>query len=77
MFITAIAAAVLASTNPVVAAETPAPQPIAQSTAKPVAANANPRVCVVDMITGSRIRHQTCKRLAEWRAEGLDPLATR
>ena len=70
MFITAIAAAILASTNPVAATATPTPTPAVKADA-----TANPRVCVVDTVTGSRIPQRTCKRLAEWRAEGLDPLA--
>lgn len=70
MFITAITAAVLASTNPVATAATPTPQPAVKADAA-----ANPRVCIDDIITGSRIPQRTCKRLNEWRAAGIDPLA--
>ncbi len=72
MLITIIAAAVLASGVPA-ATETATPQPA------PKAADAtpNPRVCLVDNVTGSRIPVRTCKRLAEWRAAGLDPFAKR
>lgn len=73
MFITAIAAALLASSNAPVATETPAPQP----TAKTSQIAANPRVCLVDQVTGSRIPQRTCKRLADWHAAGLDPFAKR
>lgn len=73
MFVTAIAAALLASSNAPVATGTPTPQPVAKT--DQVAAN--PRVCLVDRVTGSRIPQRTCKRLAEWRAAGLDPFEKR
>lgn len=72
MFLT-IAAAILASTTPAAATETPAPAPAP----KAATADANPRVCFVDEVTGSHIRTKTCKRLAEWRAEGIEPFAKR
>ena len=80
MLITTVAAALLSVTG--------APQPTATPTpiAAPVApapvvvaapARANPRVCLVDEVTGSRIPLRTCKSLDQWRALGLDPLAKR
>ena len=81
MLITTVAAALLSITS--------APQPTATPTpiAAPVApapvvvaaapARANPRVCLVDEVTGSRLPIRTCKSLDQWRALGLDPLAKR
>jgi hypothetical protein len=83
MLITTIAAALLSAT----AAPQPAATPTASAT--PVAAAAaagaatmahpdyNPRVCLVDDVTGSRIPRRECKSLSQWRAVGLDPLAKR
>ena len=68
-----IAAAILASTTPTAATATPAPAPAP----KVATVNDNPRVCFVDEVTGSHLRRKTCKRLAEWRAEGIDPFETR
>jgi hypothetical protein len=73
MFIATVAAAILASTTPVAAATTPAPAPAAT----PAAVNANPRVCIIDTPTGSHLRLRTCKRLNDWRAQGIDPLPKR
>jgi hypothetical protein len=83
MLITTIAAALLSVTA--------APQPVAapMASATPVATAAavsaatmarpdyNPRVCLVDDVTGSHIRRRECKSLSQWRAAGLDPLAKR
>lgn len=67
-----IAAAILSTTTPT-AVETPAPAPAPRiETAK-----ANPRVCVVDRVTGSMIPLRVCKTLSDWRAQGIDPLAKR
>jgi len=67
-----IAAAILSTTTPT-AVETPAPAPAPRiETVK-----ANPRVCVVDYVTGSRIPVKVCKSLSDWRAQGIDPLAKR
>lgn len=73
MFIATVAAAILASNTPVAAATTTAPAPATV----PAAANANPRVCIVDTPTGTYIRQRVCKSLNDWRAQGIDPLAKR
>ena len=45
------------------------------SAAKPEKARAaEPRYCVVEVQTGSRIRTKVCKTRREWLAEGVDPL---
>jgi len=73
MFLT-IAAALLSITTPAaIATDAPAPAPAP----KAATAEANPRVCFVNEVTGSHMRSKVCKRLAEWRAEGIDPLAKR
>ncbi|MCP3734755.1 hypothetical protein M9979_07720 [Sphingomonas sp. RP10(2022)] len=66
MLITAIAAAILSNTTPVPA--TTAPQPTAP-------AAYDPRVCFEQRITGSMLPIRTCKKLSDWRARGVDPLA--
>jgi hypothetical protein len=72
MFIATLAASLIALTDPTAGAAAPAPA------ASPVApARTNPRVCLVDTQTGSHISTRTCKRLAEWKALGFDPLAKR
>lgn len=72
MFIATLAASLIALTDPTTAAAAPAPA------AAPIApVQANPRVCLVDTPTGSHISTRTCKRLAEWKALGIDPLAKR
>ncbi len=73
MFATAIITSLLAVANPAVATDTPAPTPAP----KAASSTYNPRVCVVDTVTGSRIPHRDCKTLDQWRAEGIDPLAKR
>lgn len=72
MFIATLAASLIALTDPTASAAAPAP---AASPVAPVPAN--PRVCLVDTPTGSIISTRTCKRLAEWKALGFDPLAKR
>jgi hypothetical protein len=83
MLITTIAAALLSATT----APQPAATPIASATPVTTAAataaatmsrpDYNPRVCLVDDVTGSHIRRRECKSLSQWRAAGLDPLAKR
>jgi len=81
MLITTIAAALLSAT----AAPQPASTPTASATPVATAAAAatlarpdyNPRVCLVDDVTGSHIRRRECKSLSQWRAAGFDPLAKR
>lgn len=48
------------------------PTPAATSTAKP--AKAEPRYCIEDTLTGTRIAKRVCKTATEWRAEGVEPL---
>ncbi|MCU6453721.1 hypothetical protein LPN01_06495 [Sphingomonas sp. A2-49] len=71
MLIATIAAALVATVAPATADATAAPAPRIERPA------ANPRVCVVQRITGSMIPLRQCKSLADWRAEGIDPLARR
>ena len=72
MLIATIAAAFVTTVAPGAASDpAPAPAPRVAS------ADANPRVCIVDRITGSMIPVRQCKLLADWRAEGVDPLAKR
>ncbi|MEH3159306.1 MAG: hypothetical protein PGN08_10500 [Sphingomonas taxi] len=67
----ALTAAILAAAP--VTKEVPATTP---TDAQPVARGAsNPRVCIVDQVTGSRLPRRTCRLLSEWRADGIDPLA--
>ena len=76
MLITAIAAALLSVTvapQPSATPTPPAPAPVAST----VRARYNPRVCLVDQVTGSHIPVRSCKSLDQWRALGLDPLAKR
>jgi hypothetical protein len=79
MLITTIAAALLSVTAAPAAAPAPSATPTAP--AAPAAGTAgatyNPRVCLVDQVTGSHIPRRECKSLSQWRAEGLDPLAKR
>lgn len=67
---------------------TAAPQPAPTTAAAPSAAGApaaastsrakyNPRVCLVDQVTGSRIPVSECRPLAQWRTDGIDPLPKR
>jgi hypothetical protein len=35
---------------------------------------ADPKICVVDTLTGSRIAKKVCKTRSEWMVEGVDPL---
>lgn len=56
---------------------TPAPA-IAASANKGAKPHAyNPRVCVVDTITGSRVPMRECRLLGQWRTLGIDPLPGR
>ena len=73
MFATAIVTSLLAVAAPVAATDTPAPA----ASPKAASSTSNPRVCLVDTITGSRISRRECKTLDQWRAEGIDPLAKR
>lgn len=51
------------------------PDAIATPAAKPARAGvADPKYCVVDILTGSRIAKKVCKTRREWMAEGVDPL---
>jgi hypothetical protein len=72
MFIATLAASLIALTDPTAGAAAPAP-----ATPPAVPVQANPRVCLVDTPTGSHISTRTCKRLAEWKALGFDPLTKR
>lgn len=66
----ALTAAILAAAP--VAKEAPA----TTSADAPVARGTyNPRVCIVDQVTGSRLPRRACRLLSEWRADGIDPLA--
>lgn len=78
MFATMLAAAVLSITTPAAAGGAPA---AAAPTAAPAPASApaaaatyNPRVCLVDQVTGSYIRRRECRLLSQWRTAGIDPL---
>ncbi len=42
-----------------------------------VAERAPTRYCVIDTITGSRIKRKTCQTRAEWMREGFDPIASK
>ncbi len=71
-----IAAAILSTATPT-ASETPAPAPAPAATAQASRVSRKPRVCIVDSVTGSHIPLRVCKRLNDWRAEGIDPLPKR
>ncbi|KIU30062.1 hypothetical protein SR41_01160 [Sphingomonas melonis] len=77
MFATTLAAAILSITTPAAA---PAPAPAAptagqsDAAAQPAKGRYNPRVCIVDYPTGTRIPTKTCKLLGQWRTDGIDPL---
>ncbi|TPG54967.1 hypothetical protein [Sphingomonas glacialis] len=66
--------------SPVIAREA---RPAATGVAVPIDAasptatqrQSNPRYCIVETITGSRIPHKTCRTRAQWIDEGFDPLA--
>lgn len=60
----------------------PAPAPVIAPVQQRVAQDINPetdmrRVCIVDVITGSRLPRRVCQTRAEWHAQGMDPLAAR
>lgn len=77
MFATTLAAAILSITTPAAAPSSAPTAPAAgQSDATVAMATGkyNPRVCIVDMPTGSHIRTKTCKLLGQWRTDGIDPL---
>jgi len=83
MLITTIAAALLSTTATPQPASTPTASatPVATAAAAAAATMArpdyNPRVCLVDDVTGSHIRRRECKSLSQWRGAGIDPLAKR
>lgn len=82
-FCLSVAAAMLTATA--AAAEprdAPTTAPTTTPAAAPVAIPAAPaitnrglsqRYCIVDDVTGSRIRQQECGSLAEWQVRGIDP----
>jgi hypothetical protein len=37
-------------------------------------AKAEPKYCIVDAVTGSRIPTKVCKTRSEWKKQGFDPL---
>jgi hypothetical protein len=52
--------------DPVAAAD---PAPAIAATPK-----AEPKYCVVDTLTGSRVPTKVCKTRSEWKKQGFDPL---
>lgn len=77
MFATTLAAAALSITTPApagVATATPAAGQSDATGAIPAKGRYNPRVCIVDYPTGTRIPVKTCKLLAQWRMDNIDPL---
>lgn len=79
-FCLSVAAAMLTATA--AAAAEPRDAPTTAPAAAPVAIPAAPattnrglsqRYCIVDDVTGSRIRQQECGSLAEWQVRGIDP----
>jgi hypothetical protein len=49
--------------------------PVADAAAPAAApARAEPRYCIVDTVTGSRIPTKVCKTRSEWKKQGFDPL---
>ena len=66
MFATTLAAAILSITTPAAGQS--------DAAAQPAKGRYNPRVCIVDYPTGTRIPTKTCKLLGQWRADGIDPL---
>jgi hypothetical protein len=76
MFATTLAAAILSITTPTPGGAAPAgaPAPAGSAPAPAAAGSYNPRVCLVDQITGSHLRQRECHQLADWRKMGLDPL---
>lgn len=78
-FCLSVAAAMLTATA---AAAEPRDAPTTTPAAAPVAIPAAPaitnrglsqRYCIVDDVTGSRLRRQECGSLAEWQVRGIDP----
>ena len=72
----ALASATIAATGvpPVVLAS---PQPVADQPRQTSesGARAEQKICVVDVVTGSRIPRRSCKTRAQWiAATGIDPL---
>lgn len=66
----------IAATTPAFAAPSadPSPAVAATRTAAPDAKR-DPRVCLIDTVTGSRIPVKTCKLRSQWIAQtGVDPL---
>ncbi len=78
MFATTLAAAILSITTPAPSgAAAPAAPAAGQSDAivgQAAKGRYNPRVCIVDYPTGTRIPTKTCKLLAQWRTDNIDPL---
>jgi hypothetical protein len=75
MFVATVAAVLVANSLPV-PATTPVNAPAAAAAAPATArTKANPRVCIVDRVTGSMIPLRQCRLLSDWRADGIDPLA--
>lgn len=83
-FCLSVAAAMLTATAAAAAEPRDAPTtaPTTTPAAAPVAIPAAPaitnrglsqRYCIVDDVTGSRIRQQECGSLAEWQVRGIDP----
>ena len=79
LFLVTTAAVLSAAASPVVAREArPAAAPTAetaQAAEAPRAASPAQKYCVVNVVTGSRIEHKTCKTRDEWLDQGFDPLA--
>ena len=75
--IAAIAAAVALTATPAFAASNdPTTSTPKQERAAPKASSEAQKYCVEDQVTGSRLKHRTCKTRAEWISEdGFDPLS--
>lgn len=72
-----VASAALVAAAPVSAHADPVAQPApvaaaVDATANPAPKTKEPRYCVVDQITGSRIPQKECHTKAEWQALGVD-----
>ncbi len=75
--LTAASAALLATViaAPAMAEPKSAPRPPIVGTETRESRDADTAICVKKTPTGSRVVRKVCKTQAEWKAEGLDPLA--
>jgi hypothetical protein len=48
--------------------------PAAEATPAAAPAKAEPKYCIVDTISGSRMPTKVCKTRSEWKKQGVDPL---